>query len=689
MVSDYLLSSLSFLSGSIVTFLHLLLGLYASVELSHRLFKDKPHHVKVPATLIIMFWLFGVLFGALATLSLLNNLITTAILLTLALISFAVSQNQIPRTIPVMAEWKNFPPLQKFATLSLCSILLIRLSKGMVAPPLSWDALTYHLYKAGMWVQQGRWFVDAAPDSWQFYQYFPPVGDSYWAWAMLGTHSDAWLAVAGVAVWLTAGAGVFSLCRSMDIENRVAYLATLAIISVPACLGFVTSAYVDNTAFALVMLASSLLIHAARENTSSVAAIGAVACALATAIKISFLPFFAVAMGLTLFLALHNKRPSALLLAIVGSATALYWQIYLLYIGKTPFYPAPFSFLDLQIDPGMAELNYHIYQTSVGTDYFSELSTSIGDFLWRTRDYLPTHLNLTWLFPLLLVAGSCGLIFTLPKCNRLTGLVIGGFFVAGLAVFVTFWTPATAYYRIVWADNMGRFFLPFYALLVILCLFLPLRKEPLLIVLLALNLFEAYPRGLGRLDVEAMAVGMLLIGLACTATILYYHKFRVISLLLAIACIVLTQQLRDVYRYRFYKGTGSTYDVFYIGASLPGSAAEILDRDEPLVVNFSGEYSGVAYRWFRYPFLGSRLQNKVVYVPPTVSGETWSKSVEPAKPVDKQLWKQRIAESNVDYLVFIQKFPVELNWVIDDRDDYELIQAAPDKSWALVKVRHY
>src|SRR4030095_4741815 len=41
---------------------------------------------------------------------------------------------------------------------------------ALSAPPLGWDALTYHLFRAGRWVHDGHASVVTAPDAWGYYE---------------------------------------------------------------------------------------------------------------------------------------------------------------------------------------------------------------------------------------------------------------------------------------------------------------------------------------------------------------------------------------------------------------------------------------------------------------------------------------------------------------------------------------
>ena len=131
-------------------------------------------------------------------------------------------------------------------SLAAC-LVLARLIRGLAAPPLAWDMLTYHLVKVARWIRTGGFAPELAPDRWDGYEYLPYGGDALWAWAMLPFHSDAPLAVASVLVWLAALVSAFALARELGATVRSASLGALALLLNPASASFLASAYVENT----------------------------------------------------------------------------------------------------------------------------------------------------------------------------------------------------------------------------------------------------------------------------------------------------------------------------------------------------------------------------------------------------------------------------------------------------------
>ena len=67
------------------------------------------------------------------------------------------------------------------------AVVALRAARSLVSPPLATDSLTYHLFRAGRWVQSGERVLEPAPDAWGYYAYYPHIGDGLTAWLMLPT----------------------------------------------------------------------------------------------------------------------------------------------------------------------------------------------------------------------------------------------------------------------------------------------------------------------------------------------------------------------------------------------------------------------------------------------------------------------------------------------------------------------
>jgi hypothetical protein len=83
----------------------------------------------------------------------------------------------------------------------------------------------------------------------------------------------------------------------------------------------------------------------------------------------------------------------------------------------------------------------------------------------------------------------------------------------------------------------------------------------------------------------------------------------------------------------------------------------------------------VGHNWLRYPLLGSRLQNRVVYVPVTRDGSIIDYRNKEAlrTRADFNSWVNRLAAAKVDYLAILWPDPLEGAWAQARPDLFSLV----------------
>jgi hypothetical protein len=173
---------------------------------------------------------------------------------------------------------------------AVAGVAFVSLLRGLAAPPLGWDALTYHLFKAGRWVQQGGLAPWPAPDAWSYYEYYSPVGDVVWGWSFLPLRGDALLAPAGTLLWLLAGLGIYACARLLGAARVPAALAGAAAGAVPSSLAYLASGYVDNATLALFALASVFVLRLAAGGPLREAPLAAAALGMMVGVKLTTAP---------------------------------------------------------------------------------------------------------------------------------------------------------------------------------------------------------------------------------------------------------------------------------------------------------------------------------------------------------------------------------------------------------------
>jgi hypothetical protein len=88
-----------------------------------------------------------------------------------------------------------------------------------------------------------------------------------------------------------------------------------------------------------------------------------------------------------------------------------------------------------------------------------------------------------------------------------------------------------------------------------------------------------------------------------------------------------------------------------------------LDRPEPLRLAVTAGWDGRGHNWYRYPLLGRRLQNRVLYIPVTAGGEVIDhhEADRLAAAASFRAWLARLVAARVDVLISLAP-----RWTLED-----------------------
>ena len=181
----------------------------------------------------------------------------------------------------------------------------------------------------------------------------------------------------------------------------------------------------------------------------------------------------------------------------------------------------------------------------------------------------------------------------------------------------------------------------------------------------------SWPRGLSDLDLSAgryvlpgLAVTML--GVWIAARVLRRMRVPLYAGALILAAVLFIDA-RNLFRYPFYEAAAAwrAYDVHPIDNRWTASWPiwERLDQDRPLTIAVTAGWDGVGHNWYRYPLLGHRFQNRLIYLPITADGSVVDYGgPPPAVPLSCDAWVDRVMTSPADYLVVLPPMPPEAEW---------------------------
>ena len=397
---------------------------------------------------------------------------------------------------------------------------LVRLVLAAAAPPLGWDGLTYHLFKAGRFVQDGGSLPMAAPDGWGDYELLAPGGEILWAWAMLPLSADALVPLAEAAIWALLPLAVYALGRDLGARRAAAALAAACLGAVPASLALVGSGYVDNAAAAFALLGAVFLLRclSPRPPRPVELVLVAIGAGLAVGVKVLALPVVVVVLaGLAVALFHRDLSRRHLVAAACAAALALGAPAYVGAWARTgsPVYPLP------------VEVAGHVLFAGRDLAAGAQRITAAGAgdlaawMLWR-RMKEGAFLDPGFAAPLLALAAVVALPALLRSRRRWGTLVLVAVVAAELVLFAS--GPMRALIRTSAVATTGRYFLAGLGALAALAAAGPRWARPLLGLAALLAVWQGWPRSWDA--VEALPVALIAaLGLAAAGAVVVAARF--------------------------------------------------------------------------------------------------------------------------------------------------------------------
>ena len=586
------------------------------------------------------------------------------------------------------------------ALLPAAVVLLASTLRGLAAPPLGWDALTYHLFRAGRWVRDGHLAVQRAPDGWGYYEWFPRTGDGLWSWAFLGLRDGGLLAAAGLLVLAGAVLAAYALARALGATREGALLAGGGVALIPAAANALTVAYVDNTVLALTLAGAALGIDAIRTRGASRAILAGLALGLACATKYSMLQPLA---GAILVIAWTAGLRSAALFAAAAAAPLVLECADRWVLAGSPFWPFRLALAGREIVPGNEEL-VALLGARLALPGQSAFDAS-GFFRWLfspARHEVAQTLGAGPLVPLL------GAIALVPLARGVRDRGRRGGWLLCLAIGLLTVTATLGEdnlaLRTLWAQTYARFTLPVFAIAIVAAASIDAWGVRAALALHALiGAVLAWPHGWCRADAGGAlrallpaAVGGALAALAVRGTRRLDPRLRwpVAALAAALPALILLPAIRSDLRYRIYEAAASPRPAFDMHELYRGHAGawpiwRALDDGAAHRVAVAAGWDGTGHNAYLFPLLGSRLQNVVLYVPVSRDGRVidYREGEELSAAASHDAWTKRLVEQRVDVFVALGPAPPErLAWIERDPEHFAPLAASADGGCAAWSV---
>jgi hypothetical protein len=578
---------------------------------------------------------------------------------------------------------------------AMLAVPTARLARGLLQPPVGWDALNYHLVKAARYVVGYGWNTERLPDILGAYEFFPDGGSIIWAWVFLPFHGDAAVAIGGAFFWSFGVVATFALAREFGAQRRPALMAAIAVGAFPAAVNFLSSGYIDNLTWATVVAGCGFAARYARTGNSSDAFLAVAGLAVASSTKAIALPGLFV--GIAILVGLSWRRQKRLSVRLIGAGTIVIALIGLpSYLWSwmqrgQPLYPLGMRFAGRSIlVPSDAEEEE--FRPWPGTArevsmmrVAREMVRESGDIRVRRQG---DALNLgPGAIPVLL--GALTGTWCMLKRDKVKGKVAAA--AVALAATVGVVAGGSAFLTS-WLQFLGRFLLPIASIGAGICALNGLQTVAVLCVVSGiLSLTATFPVAwlFSPFDILSVAVGLAVLGgigvsLWLTRWAMVGPR-QLIALLgawtVGLGTLAGWSEARAWLRYDIYRQCADLKCFEVTTLAVSGAQAwpiwQYLDgpgaRTIAVASGWSGESRGS--RWYRYPYYGSRLQNKVVYASPTTEGDCpdFARFDAWRFRANRGAWLSRIRELNVDYVVSLPPHGPEKDWMLQSPGAFERV----------------
>ena len=549
--------------------------------------------------------------------------------------------------------------------------------RALAHPPLGWDSLTYHLVFAGKYVQSAGLVAFDGPSAMDHYAHFPRNAEIMASWFMLPFSSDllvGWMnfALLGLGWLATYGVG-----RELGLRSGAAALTATAVCSSPFLFSFATTQNADTLVFAALMSAALFAVRYAERGQATDAALACAAAGIAIGAKYTAVLMSGLILAGIIITAVVRARrmhawPPVVRLAIIATilVAALGMRQYVLNAVSTgnPVYPLTIHIAGRELLPGSPYTAQLVEDKGPGSRGQDALQ------LVRTLSYFPDWRTPTSAGPKYLLLIPLALLGVLRSDSRRPwlGRLLVLLALVGIAAAYAPATGLPALSRRFWPGSAARFLATPFALLAVTGVAAaqrwPTRRRhglyALIVGFICWDLLMADTTIVGNVPLivgGAAAIGVAIasrrrIAVPATSPWLSTAVLAALGLL----AIPLLHSRRAESRWRYF---ATAQDAAPIPRDYVRGWEYCDHLASPATIALAGGWSEAGQNYFFYPLMGSRLQNRVTYVPLNDAAAPGSREYVRRLNGRFAEWLAGLRARRVD-LVFIQApWPVEDGWM--------------------------
>ena len=704
--------------------------LYASHLLVRRFLPHAPPSARVVAIGLLFYSFIIIIFQALSPFHAITKTGVTVSCLLLALACHFKwgKKRDLEADFEPVRSWIRDGLASRWAVLLIvCGfVVLLSFSRALLMPPLAWDCLTYHLTFAALWIKKGTLLLFNAPDQIHICAHLPINGEMFAAWLLLPFCKDLMVNTMNFPIILLGGISCYAIARELGLTRKEAGFAPALICFAPVIYSPITTAYVDSATFAFCSASALFTLRYLRgglfsDNFLALAAAGILLGIKYTVIPIVALIFIAVALK-TIFQVSYGGFFKKLILVLLGLIilSTLGGRQYIRNTveAENALYPLPLTILNHKIAEGWSkaeQVNEWVsqYEKKYGWDKLNWWEREYRKFCykplrWWDRGYRESGYPSLTAGPkfLLLFILACISLFMRPHhVSKGCWCFLSILWIVPIILFYAD-TSASAARRGYWADECIRFLSPSLALLTTQGLVVVKKmsryfrqvdfflvaliswdllyvnkthswevelRYPLVVVMIPL-LVVLFWSVRGKSKLFSPKEGTLLSSAELPKGGIFTIKRGVVGAI-GFMCLVgglyLLQSYRDNTRYAYYRGHS---DLGGIPRTLVGGW-EFLDKlEEKKTIAMTVGWSPPGHNWFFYPLLGRWLQNEIVYISARHRGEIPTRVHRGLlRGDDFSIWHYNLRKERVDYIFVAAPWPTELGWMLQYRNEFQLV----------------
>lgn len=705
MLSNTLLGCIIFLITNISL-------LYTSHLLVRRFLPNAPSSVRWVATGLIFYSFIILILQALSPFHAITKTWVTTSCLLLALASHFIwgAQRNIQADLEPIRLWLRDGLTSRWsALLVICAfVVLLTFSHALLAAPVGFDSLTYHLTFAALWIKKGTLLFFQAPGQIVQSAHFPINGEIFASWLLLPFHNDLLVNTMNFPIILMGGISCYAIARELGLTRKEASWAPALLCFTPMLYNQILTTSVDIAAFAFCSVSTLFTLRYLRREYLYDGLLTFVAVGISLGIKYTAIPtvglIFIATTAKMISMAKYSgslKKFSLILLGLLiictlGGRQYLHNTIE----ARNPLYPFQVKIFNHIIFTGSHNVERMIngwseHDKKHRFDLFRLLKREYKKFC-----YLPLSAGPKFLLFLILALIS---LFTRPRdVPRGVWYFLAILWIVPIVLYFA-WNPASPGRRAQYATLATRYLAPFIALFTIQSLvfikkfskhfkgidfFLvalvawdllfvrdlniihikkisklyPIMVLMIPLVLILFNLAVARLKGVATKE-EPFLISNGLFKLGSTITGRWIAV--VLGFLILIGGLHLLQSYRDNTKYIYYRKNITGFAKNFI------NGWKFLDQpDEKKTIAMAVDRN----TWFFYPLLGRWLQNDIVYISGKYQREvpTWlNRGL--LKGDDFSIWLYNLKRNKVDYIFVVEPWLIELEWMLRYPDEFQLV----------------